>query len=59
MEINDIEYKRLLQDALRYQWLVAYFVSDRTDQDEAIVAASAIGVDHVTAVIDAAMEHKT
>lgn len=53
------EIERLRKDAERYRWLVAYFVSDRTDQDEAIVVASAIGVDHVTAVIDAAMEHKT
>ena len=52
------EIERLRKDAARYQWLVAYFVSDRTDQDDAIVAASEVDVAQVTAVIDAAMGAK-
>ena len=53
------EIERLRKDAERYRWLAQYFVSDRTDQDDAIVAASEVGVDQVTEVIDAAMESKT
>ena len=60
-DLCDMQAKRLAEaekDAARYQWLVAYFVSDRTDQDDAIVAASEVDVAQVTAVIDAAMGAK-
>ena len=52
------EVERLRKDAARYQWLVAYFVSDSTNFDDAIVDASEVGTEQVTAVIDAAMEAK-
>lgn len=54
----DAKLAEVDKDAARYQWLVTYFVSDRDDQDDAIVSASKVGVTQVTAVIDAAMEAK-
>lgn len=56
-EIRAKEIERLRADAARYQWLVAYFVSDDTEHDDAIITAS-VDVAGVTAVIDAAMEAK-
>lgn len=41
------------QDAQRYRFVIAYLVSERTDLDNAIVAATE--PDEITKVIDAAM----
>ena len=52
---KDAKLAEVEKDAARYQWLVAYFVSDGTEHDDAIVAASEVDVASVTAVIDDAM----
>ena len=50
------EFAVLRKDASRYKWLSAYFVSDDTEHDDAIVSASSFGVDALHAAIDAAMQ---
>ena len=50
------ENTELRKDAERYKWLSAYFVSDDTEHDDAIVSASSLGIDALHAAIDAAMQ---
>jgi hypothetical protein len=53
------ENAELHRDAERYRWLATYFVSDSTEHDDAIVAASEFGIDNLNAAIDKAMKEQT
>ncbi len=46
------------KDSERYRWLVEYFVSTDEQYDDALVDASNIDVEAVTAVVDTAMKEK-
>jgi hypothetical protein len=44
------------RDAQRYRWLIDYFISDRVDLDDALVAAKS--TDEISKIIDAAIASK-
>ena len=46
------------KDAARLDWLLTYLVSDDTSKDDAIIAASDVGVDQIKLLIDAAMKEQ-